>query len=90
MMERVSGGIEGLTFEDALAQLEEIVAKLESGEVPLEESINLYERGAALRERCTEKLKDAKMRIERVVDGGAGTAPLDFGDSDSGGDSAPV
>ena len=86
MAESGSSGIEGLSFEEALAQLEEIVEKLESGEVPLEKSIDLYERGAALRERCTQKLKGAKMRIERVVEGGAGTVPLDGGDPGSGED----
>ena len=86
MAESGRSGIEGLSFEEALAQLEEIVERLESGEVPLEKSIDLYERGAVLRERCTQKLKDAKMRIERVVEGGAGTAPLDGAEPVSGDD----
>ncbi len=84
MSESVSGEIDNLSFEEALKQLEEIVSRLESGEVPLEESIDLYERGALLRERCTKKLDDARMRIERVIGGGAGTGPLDGGDFESG------
>ena len=79
------GRIGELSFEAALAELEEIVDRLEGGEVPLEESIALYERGAALRERCTRKLRDARMRIERVVEDGAGVAPLD-GDAETAGD----
>ena len=71
--------IDSLSFEEALAQLEEIVQTLERGEVSLEDSIDLYERGAALRELCTRKLNEAKMRIERVVGGGAGVVPLDGG-----------
>ena len=84
MAESGTSGIESLSFEEALAQLEEIVEKLEGGEVPLEESIDLYERGAALRERCTQKLRDARMRIDRVVEGGAGTVPLDGREAGSG------
>lgn len=71
--------IDHLSFEEALAQLEEIVQTLERGEVSLEASIDLYERGAALRELCTRKLNEARMRIERVVGGGAGVVPLDGG-----------
>ncbi len=89
MAESGTGEIESLSFEEALAQLEEIVETLESGEVPLEESIDLYERGAALRERCTQKLKDARMRIERVVDGGAGALPLDGGEPGAEDGTAP-
>ena len=49
-----------LSFEEALKSLEEIVARLESGRVELEESIAIYERGAALKAHCERKLKDAE------------------------------
>ncbi|BCW90132.1 Exodeoxyribonuclease 7 small subunit [Alphaproteobacteria bacterium SO-S41] len=72
-----------LSFEEALKQLEEIVGRLESGRVELEESITIYERGAALKAHCERKLKDAEARIEKIVlgPGGApaGTEKLDAG-----------
>lgn len=70
-----------LTFEAALAQLEAIVQQLERGDVPLDRSIGLYERGEALRAACQQRLDAAQARIERIVtaaDGrAAGTAPFD-------------
>ena len=74
--------IAGLSFEAALAQLEEIVAKLESGQTELERSIALYERGAALKAHCEARLREAQLRVERIVVGGDGEAtgsqPADF------------
>jgi len=70
--------IEDLNFETALEELEKIVQKLESGEVELEQSITMYERGAALKAHCEGKLKAAKLKIEKIVldaDGKAGTEP---------------
>jgi len=55
-----------LSFEDALKQLEAIVRQLESGEVPLDESISLYARGDALKRQCEERLAAAKERIEKI------------------------
>lgn len=73
--------VNGLSFEKALAELEAIVAKLESGNVPLEESITLYARGEALKARCDALLKDAEARVEKITLGAdgkpAGTVPLD-------------
>ncbi|MDP1701790.1 MAG: exodeoxyribonuclease VII small subunit [Aestuariivirga sp.] len=70
-----------LPFEKALAQLEEIVSKLESGKVDLEQSIAIYEKGQALKEHCEKQLKDAEARIEKITlkpDGKpSGTVPLD-------------
>jgi exodeoxyribonuclease VII small subunit len=65
--------LEGVSFEKALAELEDIVRKLESGSVELEESIALYERGAALKAHCEAKLKSAQERIEKIVVAGDGT-----------------
>ncbi len=64
--------LEGVSFEKALAELEEIVRKLESGAVELEDSIALYERGAALKAHCEAKLKSAQERIEKIVVAGDG------------------
>lgn len=70
-----------LSFEDALKELEEIVSKLEGGQVSLEQSISFYERGEKLKQRCEALLKDAEMRIEKITlsaDGKPkGTEPLD-------------
>ena len=71
----------GMSFEDALKALEDVVRKLESGEVPLDDSISLYERGEQLRKHCQARLDAASARIEKIVAGpdGAvsGTQPFD-------------
>ena len=59
--------ISAMNFEMALAELETIVAKLESGKVDLEESIKIYERGEALRKHCEAKLAEAEARIEKIT-----------------------
>ena len=61
-----------LSFEKALAELEGIVQKLESGGVELEQSIALYERGAALKAHCEATLKSAQEKIEKIVADGDG------------------
>lgn len=70
-----------LPFEKALAELEEIVKRLERGEVSLEESIAIYERGEALKKHCEALLKRAEARIEKITIGPsgepAGLTPLD-------------
>lgn len=66
--------IVALSFEKALAELEDIVSKLESGKAELEESISLYERGAKLKAHCEAKLKSAQEKIEKIVVGGDGKA----------------
>ena len=70
-----------LSFEDALKQLEGIVARLESGDAALDESIALYTKGDALRAQCEKRLKDAQARIEKITLGSdgkpSGTAPFD-------------
>ena len=59
--------ITAMNFEKALAELETIVANLESGKVDLEESIKIYERGEALRKHCEAKLAEAEARIEKIT-----------------------
>ena len=56
-----------MTFEEAMAALEEVVTKLERGDVPLEQSIQLYERGAELKARCETKLKEAEEKIAQIT-----------------------
>ena len=66
--------VSGLSFEQALAELEQIVAELESGRTELEESIRKYERGARLKAHCEQRLAAAKMRVEKIVVGQDGRA----------------
>lgn len=72
--------ISEMSFEDALNELEGIVGRLERGDAPLEESIEIYQRGAKLKAHCEGKLKDAQMKVEKIVldgQGNAGTADFD-------------
>jgi exodeoxyribonuclease VII small subunit len=66
--------VRDLSFEAALKELETIVARLEQGEVDLEDSIALYERGQALKGHCEAKLKSAESRLEKIVQGANGPA----------------
>ena len=73
--------VSGLSFEQAVAELENIVAKLERGDVALDQSIAIYERGEALKKHCETLLGAAEARIEKIrLDRNgkpAGTEPLD-------------
>lgn len=71
----------GLSFEEALRALETIVRRLESGDVPLDESITLYAQGEALRKQCAERLADADARIRKLTldASGAVTGAQPFG-----------
>ena len=62
-----SGDIESLSFEAALAELEQIVRSLEQGQAPLDESIELYQRGDKLKRQCEDRLKAAQARIEQIA-----------------------
>jgi len=70
-----------MSFEQALAELEKIVAQMERGDVALEDSIALYQRGAALKAHCELKLKDAQLKVEQIVLGpdGPRTEPAQLG-----------
>ncbi len=59
--------VEVMSFEAALAELENIVTKLERGQVELDAAIALYERGQMLKSHCEQKLKEAESRLEKVV-----------------------
>jgi len=82
MPETKSVAIEKLSFEKALEELEQIVSRLERGEVPLAESIVIYERGDALRKHCDALLKQAEARVEKIRVGAGGkpegSEPLDM------------
>jgi exodeoxyribonuclease VII small subunit len=83
--ERLTGedaaDVSGLSFESALAELERIVAALERGDVPLDTSIALYERGDALKKHCDSLLKAAEARVDKIATDAsgkpAGLEPLD-------------
>ena len=70
-----------LSFEQALTQLDEIVIKLEAGNVSLEDSIDIYTRGTSLKQHCESKLADAQAKIEKITlnekGAASGTEPLD-------------
>jgi exodeoxyribonuclease VII small subunit len=63
----MSQDISGLSFEDALAELERIVKGLEGGQQKLEDAISAYERGAQLRQHCEAKLAEAEARVQAIV-----------------------
>ncbi len=73
--------VKRLSFEKAMDELESIVAKLEGGKVPLEESVAIYERGETLKRRCEELLRQAEARVEKITLDASGkptgTEPLD-------------
>ncbi|OLL54047.1 exodeoxyribonuclease VII small subunit [Bartonella henselae] len=75
------GDVATLSFEQALKQLEVIVENLERGDVPLEQSIDIYERGEALKKHCEKLLKAAEAKVEKIQlsEGGTpkGVEPLD-------------
>lgn len=75
------GDVSALTFEDALAELEAIVRRLEEGSAKLDEAISAYERGVTLKRHCEAKLQEAQLRVEKIVagpDGGLTAQRLDL------------
>ena len=81
MANAANADVKALPFEKALAELETIVQKLERSDVPLEESVAIYERGEVLKTRCEELLRAAEARVEKItLDAGGkptGSEPLD-------------
>ncbi len=69
MIDQLDTPIETMSFEAALEELERLVARLESGQASLEDSIALYERGATLKAHCDARLKSAQMRVDQIVEG---------------------
>ena len=77
----VPAEISKLSFEEGLAELEDIVRRLEAGDASLEESIEIYTRGAQLKRHCETKLRTAEEKIEKIVlspDGGVASEPADL------------
>ena len=73
--------INSLEFETALSELEDIVRRLEQGQISLDDAINSYERGALLKQHCEKKLEQARMRVEKISfgpEGAQSTEPADF------------
>ncbi|WP_298259182.1 exodeoxyribonuclease VII small subunit [uncultured Litoreibacter sp.] len=73
--------VDEMSFEQAMSELEQVVGQLERGDVPLEDSIKLYERGAELKKRCETKLKEAEEKVAQITLGSdgqaAGTTPVE-------------
>ena len=72
--------VDEMSFEDAMRELEQVVSDLERGDVALELSINLYERGAELKKRCETKLKEAEEKVAAITidsSGQLGTKPVE-------------
>jgi exodeoxyribonuclease VII small subunit len=70
--------IEAMSFEEALTELQALVKALEKGDAKLEEAIDSYERGAALKRHCEQKLREAQEKVDKIVveaDGGLTTKP---------------
>ena len=70
--EAAAVGVAEMPFDAALAELQGVVGRLEQGNLPLEESIALYERGVALPEHCARLLTDAELRVQRLVESAGG------------------
>jgi exodeoxyribonuclease VII small subunit len=70
----LSADITAMSFEDALGELEQIVRRLEAGQVKLDDAIQSYERGAQLKRHCEHKLAEAQQRVDRIVIGPDGAA----------------
>jgi exodeoxyribonuclease VII small subunit len=68
-----SSALEGLTFEEAYAQLETVITRLEGGDVPLDETVTLYEQGRQLSAHCQSLLDDAELRVNKLNDDGSTT-----------------
>ena len=76
----INSDIKKLSFEEALSELEGIVESLERGDIDLEDSISIYERGGGLKAHCESKLEKAKMKVDKIItqpDGDFSSEPLD-------------
>jgi len=80
MADPVASDIASMSFEAALHELEGIVSQLERGDVELEKSIAMYERGAALKAHCETRLKEAQLKVDKIVVGANGEASAEPAD----------
>ena len=79
-MTETANVVDALSFEEALAELEQIVGRLESGQGSLDDAIMAYERGSELKKHCQRKLDEARMKVEkiRLPEGGSAPETSDF------------
>ena len=68
--------IEKLSFEEALGELESLVRRLEEGKCPLDEAIKTFERGIGLKNHCDTKLKNARLRVEQILENSDGSVSM--------------
>jgi exodeoxyribonuclease VII small subunit len=81
MAEKQEPAIEVMSFEEALNELQGLVKALEKGEAKLDEAIRAYERGAALKQHCERKLREAQAKVDKIVvgaDGSLSSEPIKF------------
>ena len=74
-MTETTKAVDALSFEEALAELEQIVGRLESGQGSLDDAIMAYERGSELKKHCQKKLDEARMKVEKIRLPESGDAP---------------
>lgn len=74
----MSKQVNEVTFEQSMGQLEQLVAKLEQGEVPLDEALKAFEQGMKLVTVCKAQLAQAELKVEQVMNAQGGTAPVDL------------
>jgi exodeoxyribonuclease VII small subunit len=77
MIDDEEAQIAALSFEQALLELERIVAELESGDADLERAVDVYQRGARLRAHCEAKLKAAQLKVEKIIQGPSGAVGVE-------------
>ena len=81
MAETNEPAIESMSFEEALTELQSLVKTLEKGEAKLDEAIRAYERGAALKQHCERKLREAQAKVDKIVidsAGGISSEPIKY------------
>jgi exodeoxyribonuclease VII small subunit len=77
MIDDEEAQIAALSFEQALLELERIVAELESGDADLERAVDVYRRGALLKAHCESKLKAAQLKVEKIIQGPSGAVGVE-------------
>ena len=68
--------VEKLSFEEALGELESLVRRLEEGKCPLDEAVKTFERGIGLKNHCDTKLKNARLKVEQILENADGTVSM--------------
>ena len=68
--------VEKLSFEEALSELESLVRRLEEGKCPLDEAVKTFERGIGLKNHCDAKLKNARLKVEQILENADGTVSM--------------